>query len=232
MGVGTLQESPLHAALKAWLQQPGDGVEVPVDGYVVDLVRDGLLIEVQTGSFSSIRRKLHDLLDVHPIWLVVPVPLVRWIVRVDAAGVQVSRRRSPKRGALVDAFAELVHVVSALGHPNLTVQLAGTHEDELRVDGGRRRRRGRAPTVSSRRLVEVATLRRVADVADWAAFVPAGLPAAFTTAELAVAIGRPRRLAQQMAYTLRGVGALQPVGKRGNAIVYARSAAGAPGDSV
>ncbi|MEE2776771.1 MAG: hypothetical protein VYE73_08420 [Acidobacteriota bacterium] len=42
------------------------------------------------------------------------------------------------------------------------------------------------------------------------------------TAELADALRRPRRLAQQMACCLRHVGVLEAVGKKGNAIVYSR----------
>ena len=51
--IGVLNEGHLHAALKDWYARPGDRVEVPVEAYHVDLVRDGLLIEIQTGSFSS-----------------------------------------------------------------------------------------------------------------------------------------------------------------------------------
>ena len=45
----------------------------------------------------------------------------------------------------------------------------------------------------------------------------------WTTAELAAAIGKPRWLARKMAYCLREMGALEAVGKRGNAILYARA---------
>ncbi len=38
-GIGTLQENSLHAALKNWYAQPGDQLEIMVDGYVIDLVR-------------------------------------------------------------------------------------------------------------------------------------------------------------------------------------------------
>ena len=37
---------PLHASLKAWYAEAGDRFEVAVDGYVIDLVRDDLLIEI------------------------------------------------------------------------------------------------------------------------------------------------------------------------------------------
>ena len=47
----------------------------------------------------------------------------------------------------------------------------------------------------------------------------------FTTSDLAAALAKPRILAQEMAYCLRKMGAITPVGKRRNAILYSRSAA-------
>jgi hypothetical protein len=55
-GIGLLNEKPLHASLKQWYARPGDRFEVPVDGFVIDVVRDDLLIEIQTRNFSSLKR--------------------------------------------------------------------------------------------------------------------------------------------------------------------------------
>ncbi|MHA1257030.1 MAG: hypothetical protein ACTSPS_15680 [Promethearchaeota archaeon] len=45
--IGTLKEKSLHAELKNWLKLPGDKIESPVDGYIIDIVRGELLIEIQ-----------------------------------------------------------------------------------------------------------------------------------------------------------------------------------------
>ena len=84
--------------------------------------------------------------------------------------------------------------------------------------------RRRGWVVEERRLLGV-TRRLVIDSAPTLAnLLPAELPAEFTTAELAQVLGRPRRLAQQMAYCLRRVRAIEVIGKDGNALVYARPA--------
>ena len=57
-----------------------------------------------------------------------------------------------------------------------------------------------------------------------AELLPAALVESFTTSDLAAAIGRPRRLAQRMAYCLREMGVIEAVGKQGNAILYTRNA--------
>ena len=54
-GIGLLNEKPLHASLKEWCAQPGDQFEVAVDGFVIDIVRDDLLLEIQTGNLASIK---------------------------------------------------------------------------------------------------------------------------------------------------------------------------------
>ena len=52
--ISTFNEKPLHAALKAWYARAGDRLEVQVDGFIIDIVRDGLLIEIQKDYKSGI----------------------------------------------------------------------------------------------------------------------------------------------------------------------------------
>ncbi|HUV54163.1 MAG TPA: hypothetical protein VMW03_03050, partial [Candidatus Krumholzibacteriaceae bacterium] len=83
-----MTEQSLHNQLKERYTGEDAVVEATVDGYVVDVVRDGLLIEVQTGNFSAIKDKLRDLLGNHRVRLVHPVPRIKWIIRLDGHGDQ------------------------------------------------------------------------------------------------------------------------------------------------
>ena len=47
-GIGQLAERSLHAALTEHLAEPGDQIEVRLGRYVIDIVRDDTLIEIQT----------------------------------------------------------------------------------------------------------------------------------------------------------------------------------------
>lgn len=218
--IGTLNEKPLHAALKQWYAQPGDRFEVPVDGYLVDLVRGDLLIEIQTAGFSSMRRKLRALTRTHRVRLVHPIARERWIVKRPCSGQAGSRRKSPKRGRLEDIFVELVSFPELLAGANLSVEVLLVQEEEVRrLDRRRRRRRGGWVT-EERRLLDVVERRCFHAPADMAALLPADLARPFLTSDLAAALGCPRWLAQKMAYCLREMGAITAVGKRGNAIAY------------
>jgi hypothetical protein len=219
--IATLREGPLHAALKVWYREPGDEAEVPVDGRQIDLVRGDLLIEIQTRSFASIRKKLERLVLDHPVRLVQPVPLATWIVRVEGEHrALVGRRRSPRKGRLEDAFGELVSLRGLLAHPNLSLELLLTHEEEVRARQPGHAWRRRGWVVLERRLLEVVDRRLVRGPAELQALLPRSLPVPFTTADLAGELGLGRDLARKMAYCLREAGAIVEVGRVGNARTY------------
>lgn len=219
--IGTLREKPLHASLKKWYGRQGDRVEVPLDGFVIDLVRGDLLIEVQTRGFSSMKQKVIALLDLgHRVRIVHPIPIDRWIVKVDADGKVLGRRRSPRHGQPTDIFVELVSFPDLVAHPHLEIEVLLTNEEEYRRHTAGRSWRRKGWTVVERRLIEVVEAVPLRNAVDLAGLLPAELPESFTTADLAEKLGRPRRAAQQMAYCLRRVGAITAVGKRGNAVEY------------
>lgn len=219
--IGTLREKPLHADLKRWYARAGDGVEVPIDGFVIDLVRNGLLIEIQTRGFASMKQKVTALVGLgHRLRIVHPIPLDRWIVKIDADGTVLSRRRSPRHGIPTDVFAELVSFPDLFAHPNLEVEVLSTLEEEYRRHSPGRAWRRKGWTVVERRLIEVVDTLTLRQPDDLLGLLPDDLPATFTTADLAEKLGRPRRAAQQMAYCLRSTGTIAAVGKRGNAVVY------------
>jgi hypothetical protein len=219
-GIGLLNEKPLHAAVKQWCAQPGDAIEAVVGGYVIDLVRGDLLLEIQTRNFAAIRPKLTALVQTHRVRLVHPIARDKWIVRrVATAGGSVSRRKSPTTGRVEQLFDELVSVAPLLPHANLSLEVLMTREDELRRYEGRRRWRTRGWVVEERRLLDVAERRVFETPSDWRALLPPALDE-FTTGDLAEAIGIGEDLARKMAYCLRATGAIGLIGKRGRANLY------------
>jgi hypothetical protein len=221
VGIGELAEGPLHAALKQHLAVPGDRFEVPVGRWVIDLVRsDGELVEVQTGGFGPLGRKLDGLLDQHRIRIVHPVPAVRWIVRTGSNGAVATRRRSPRTASPVEVCDVLVSFPTLLGHPNLVVEVLSCEEEHLRgaapVGQGRRRR---DPGV--RRLVQVLDSYEIRRPGDVLGLLGTGLPTTpFTTAELGALVGAPTVLAQRITFCLRHLELILPAGRRGHAPLF------------
>jgi len=221
-GLSTYREGSLHAALKALYTLLGDRVEESVDGYVVDVVRDDELVEIQTASFSSAARKLRRLAVDHRILLVHPIATERWLVRVDADGVVTDRRRSPKRGLPLDLFHELVAFPELVAHPNFRLELVLIREEELRgpIPDGARYRYPRDWWRLDRRLIEVIETVRVDTPGDLLGLLPAGLPDSFTSADIASASRRPKHLAMRATYCLQRAGATRCTGGRGRLKTY------------
>ncbi len=220
--IGSLNESPLHAELKRLSAPAGSAFEVSVDGYVVDAVADGLLIEVQTRNLGAMRQKLAALLPGHRVRLVLPVAATRWLEKHHPDG-RVERRRSPKAGRVEQLFAELVAAPTLLEHPNLELEVVLVEDVECRrFEAGKAWRR-RGWVVAGRRLERVIERRSFAAPTDLLALLPPGLPDAFTTSDLAARARLPRRLAQQAAYCLFELALVERVGKAGNAHLYRRA---------
>jgi hypothetical protein len=223
VAIGLMNEGALHAQLKEWYSRPGDRLEQPVGRHVVDVVRGELLIEIQTGGFAPLRRKLDLLAGPYTVRLVAPVAVSRRIVRLSDEGEVLSARRSPRKGRLEDVFARLVSIPALLCRPEFELEVLLTHQDELRLHRPGRAYRRRGWIVSGRRLVSVESSHRFGAPDDAARLLPAALPELFDTAELAAAAGIDRRLAQQMAYCLRAMGVLDTAGKRGGAVLHRRA---------
>jgi hypothetical protein len=218
--IGELQEKSLHAALKAWYAQPGDAVEVRLDGYFIDIVRGETLIEIQTRSFAALRRKLETLLQTHPVRLVHPIACERWIVRVNGDGEIISRRKSPRRGTIDLLFRELIRFPQLLSHPGFSLEVVFVQEEEIWLDDGLGSWRRKHWSIADRRLLAVVE-QVVFETPDaFRVLLPQNLTQPFTTADLAAARGCPRALAQKMTFCLRQMGILELVGKRGKAMIY------------
>jgi hypothetical protein len=221
--IGSLNEKPLHAGLKEWYQAASDQAEVPLQGYVVDILRGNEIIEIQTGNFSAIKRKLQKLSKTNPVRLVFPIPFEKWILKLPVNRADgVSRRKSPKRGDIFNLFDELVRIPEMMGQDNFMLEVVFTREEELRRFDRRRAWRRKGWVIEERRLLEIVDRRIFSTPADVSALLPLTLPDSFTTADLAREIARPKRVAQKMTYCLKKMGQIQEVGKKGRHILYER----------
>lgn len=219
--IGLLAEKSLHASLKQWYGRDGDLFEQPVAGYVVDIVRGQQLIEIQTANFANLKKKLGQLLPQHPVHLLYPVASDKWIVRQTAVGQPISRRKSPKHGQVWHLFNQLVYIPHLLTHPNLSVGVLLTQQEEIwRDDGQGSWRRGHW-SLHDRLLLTVTQQLSFTHPADFLPLLPPDLPRPFTNQQLAQALHIPPQLAQRMTYTLRHCQLLSVVGKAGRSQLHA-----------
>jgi hypothetical protein len=216
-------ETSLHRQLKVHYAGSGAVVEQRVGRYRIDVVAGRELIEIQLGSLTAIRDKIAELVREHRVRLVKPIIASKLLIKQHRAGGRiVSRRKSPKRGELLDLFEELVHFTRVFPHRRLTLEVPLLEIEEWRYPGhGRRRwRRSNDRQVEDQRLVAIASVEQFRTAADLCRLLPKKLPRPFHTGHLADGLGKDRSIAQRMAYCLRHIGAIQSVGKQRGAWLY------------
>lgn len=228
--IGTLNEKPLHAALKKLNAQPGDRFEVAVDGYVIDIVRarlgqQDLLLEIQTANFSAIKTKLNKLVRKHQVRLIYPILQEKWIIKLAQVDDEKdARRKSPKRGRVEDLFEELVRIPHLILHENFALEVLMIQAEEVQRHvghyAGKRNWRRKGWRVEERRLISVVDRHRFEQPSDFLTLLPSDLANPFTAKELAKAVGVRKALAQKMVYCLRKMEAVELVGKRERSNLY------------
>lgn len=221
--IGSLNEKPLHASLKAHVAEPGAAFEVPVDGFVIDVINGDELVEIQTRSFGSMKRKLNLLTKTHKVRLVHPIAREKWIVKPGTGKKsKPQRRKSPKRGSVFDIFDELISIPHLMLQENFSLHVLLIQEEELRSYQPGQNWRRRGWRTEERRLLSVVDEFRFETPADLNALLPEGLKEPFTTKDLAEGLSKPRHVAQKMTYCLKHMGVIEDVGKESRSILYER----------
>jgi hypothetical protein len=222
-GIGTLGEKTLHAVLKRYFEPDAGAHEVKIGGYVADIVGESGVIEIQTGSFHKLRKKLASFLEVTAVTVVYPVAAVKWLSWIDGTGVVSNKRKSPKKGTPYAVFFELYKIKQLLTHKNLRLCVVMLSIEEYRRLDGWSRDKKRGSTRYERIPVALTGEIHIESVSDYARLIPDALPREFTVKDFQKASGLSPRSAGLALNVLHHVGAAERVGKRGNAFVYSKN---------
>ncbi len=220
--IGQMNETGLHEQLKH-LYADGAPTECEVDGFVVDVLRDGEIVEIQTRNFGALRNKITRLAATHRVRIVHPIASRTVIEKSDGNGAVVSRRKSPKRGAIVDAFREITTIADLLPSRRIVVEIVLVEIVEERVNDGRGSWRRRGVSIAGRHLEQVVKEHRFATASDYLAVLPKDLTEPFTNSDLAEAMKLPYRTVQPVTSALRKMGLITIAGKHGRRLTYTRT---------
>ena len=153
-------ETSLHKQLKQMYAADESQIEQKVGRFFIDAVRGEELIEVQFSSLSAINSKIRTLVNEHKVRVVKPLVIEKQLVRcASKGGSELSRRRSPKRGQILDIFDELIYFTRVFPHKNLVLEVPLIRIEEWSYPTPKSKKRRRRPpkkyTVEDQMLVEV-----------------------------------------------------------------------------
>ncbi|MBZ9685351.1 hypothetical protein G9F72_003170 [Clostridium estertheticum] len=221
-GININNEKSLHSSIKQWYAMPGDRLEVKVDKYIIDLVREDSLIEIQTRNFSAIGNKLRALVKYNVVTLVHPIAVEKYIVTMEGVGKVISRRKSPKKGKLVDLFDELIRIPDLIDEENFILEILMTKEEEIRCKDGKGSWRRKGISIVDRKLVQVVEKVTFKEGKDFLRFLPEELPGNFTNKELSKILKITIYKARKVTYCLRKMKVIKEVGKQRNELIFER----------
>jgi len=214
--IGTQQERWIHQAIKYYLSNDPMTHEIAMDGYVVDVLLDGEIYEVQTGAVWKLTSKLSHFLPHYPVHVVIPLVYKKTIMTLNEYGIKLSERRSPRVAKLQHIALVIEPLFSMLNHPNLSVMVMMIEVDEYRrksemVD--KKLWTERIPKGSP----VVYTFRKPD---DYRLFLPETLPHQFTRVDYQTYVRLSPNAAMAMMRLLNVVGLIDQVGKLGRYHLY------------
>ncbi|MCB2338711.1 hypothetical protein [Clostridium estertheticum] len=219
-GINIKNEKSLHSSIKQWYVTPGDRFEVKVDKYVIDLVREDSLIEIQTKNFSAIGNKLRELVKYNKVMLVHPIAAEKYIVTTEKTDIVISRRKSPKKGKLVDLFDELIRIPDLMGSDNFILEILMIKEEEIRCKDGKGSWRRKGISIVDHKLLEVIEKITFKEDKDFLIFLPHELPGNFTNKNLAKILKIPENKARKITYCFRKMKIIKEIGKLKNELIF------------
>ena len=220
-GIGTLSEKTVHAVLKHYYAPETSAQEIPVEGFVADICTEEGIIEIQTRSFDSMRKKLAAFLPQHPVTVVYPIPHIKWLSWIDETTGETSpKRKSPKRGNPYMAFIELYKIRPFLADENLRFRFDLIDMEEYRLLNGWSRDKKRGSDRYDRIPVTFVDEVRIDCREDYRKLLPEDLPEEFTTKDFSKCAHIPVRLAQTTLLILHDLDIVERVGKQGRSYLY------------
>ncbi len=139
--IGTYKEKALHRILKDLVTEDTLCHEITVGKYVADVIIDNVISEIQTSTFYPLQKKIDYYLESteYELRIIHPVIYEKTLLRIDKeTGELVRKRRSPKKGSVIDTLPELFYLKEHFGNARLKIILVFINTEERRYSERRR----------------------------------------------------------------------------------------------
>lgn len=223
IGIGTLGEKTVHAVLKNYLEPDTSYHEIKINNFYADIYSNQNIIEIQTGNFNKLRKKLSVFLDLAPVTIVYPVPSTKYLrwVNIDTGEIS-PPRKSPKKGTPYMVFPELYKIKEFLSHPNLRLHIILLDIEEYKLLDGWSQDKKKGSTKSDKIPFAIANEVYIGNLSDYSKLIPASLTQTFTSKDYKKETGLYKAQANIALNVLHSIGALKRIGKDGRFYIYSR----------
>lgn len=218
-GIGTLSEKLLHRTVKFYVDQNSEYHEVDYLGAVADVKNEQGIFEIQTASFSYLRAKLRRFLKNDSVTVIYPVITDRTIYWIDENGALSEPHKTSRTGRSTDVLFEASALADIIPHENFRILVFLIRAEEYRKLDGWDATRKKGATSEKLIPTELTGIIELSGVEDYKAILPP-LADGFTSKDFSRALRLRGRRASYSLTLLKRIGAVEQIGKRGNAFLY------------
>lgn len=222
--IGTYKEKKLHIMLKRYFEEDPSYHEIPINGYIADICRDGVITEIETSGFSGLKPKLAAYLPEYKVRLVFPLAYAKYLSWIDPESGEISsRKKSPKKANAYTALFEMVRILPYVKNENLTILAPMLEIDEYRLLNGWSYDKKKGSNRYERIPTDLFEIIEFSSDADFIKYIPESCVTDFTLADFTKAAHIPSKEANGVVHVLMERGLLARTGKKGNSYLYART---------
>jgi hypothetical protein len=215
--------------LKFQYADPGK-TETLVGEYVADGIgKSGEFIEVQTGSFAPLKKKVKEFAAHGKVRIIHPIAIKKTIEvykpsrsRGRQYGALLYRRKSPLKGTAWNIFDALIHAPELPLIRGVMIEAAMIDVTEIRIKDGKGTWRRKGISIHDRSLAAWHESILYKKPADFLKFIPFKKNEEFTSSLLAEHTGVNKLIARKALYVLTKLKVVKRIGKKGNSWVYVR----------
>ena len=224
-GIGTYGEKLMHIILKKYVDSDASHHEKKCCGYIADVFDGQNVTEIQTGSFSPLKKKIAKMSDEgYNVTIIYPVAAKKWIIWMDPSSGEVTPRRlSPKKCDRYQLLIEMVHALPLLKRKNVTFKTLFLEIEEYKLLNGWSKDRKKGSSRCERIPIDIIGEFEVSYPDEYREFLPDELGEEFSTKDLASFAKITRHRAYAAIRVLKEVEAIEVSYKKGKEIFYKRS---------
>jgi len=221
--IGTKNESSLHRTLKFQYTGPGGKSEVKSGDYVADGIRkDGEYIEIQTGSFAPLIKKVKAFAATNKVRVVHPIAVNKIIEVFSPGGKLLYRRKSPVHGSKWNIFNALLHAPQLPLIKGVVIEIALIDITEKRIKDGKGSWRRKGISLCDKEMSAWRESHVFSKPKDFLLFIPFKKKEEFTVSTLAQKTDIDKEISRKALYVLTKMKVVKRIGRKGRAWVYTR----------